>query len=94
METCRQANLDQWLTDDSATYRHTAGHFVRWARANKLTTVHVPLSAGTAPPSHSMTSAGGTSHAGSCTTTPSSPKTASQGSFSSSTHKGHRRSTD
>ncbi|WP_206308888.1 hypothetical protein [Streptomyces sp. A1136] len=42
METCRQANLDQWLTDDSATYRHTAGHFVRWARANKLTTVHVP----------------------------------------------------
>ncbi|MFE3659868.1 hypothetical protein [Streptomyces sp. NPDC059165] len=42
METCRQADLDQWLTDDSATYRHTAGHFVRWARANKVTTVHVP----------------------------------------------------
>lgn len=42
LETCRQANLDQWLTDDSATYRHTAGHFVRWARTNKLTTVHVP----------------------------------------------------
>jgi hypothetical protein len=36
------ADLDQWLTDDSATYRHTAGHFVRWARTNKLTTVHVP----------------------------------------------------
>ncbi|MGW2051584.1 hypothetical protein ACWCPF_41560 [Streptomyces sp. NPDC001858] len=42
MATCRQANLDQWLTDDSATYRHTGGHFVRWARTNKLTTVHVP----------------------------------------------------
>ncbi|MFJ3840539.1 hypothetical protein ACIPY6_34225 [Streptomyces sp. NPDC090054] len=42
LETCRQANLDQWLTDDAATYRHTAGHFVRWARTNKLTTVHVP----------------------------------------------------
>jgi hypothetical protein len=24
------------------TYRKTAGHFVRWAQANKLTTVHVP----------------------------------------------------
>lgn len=42
LETCRQADLDRWLTDDSATYRHTAGHFIRWARTNKLTTVHVP----------------------------------------------------
>ncbi|MET9089668.1 site-specific integrase [Streptomyces sp. NPDC004237] len=42
LETCRQADLDQWLTDDSATYRQTAGHFIRWARTNKLTTVHVP----------------------------------------------------
>lgn len=42
LETCQQADLDQWLTDDSATYRHTAGHFIRWARTNKLTTVHVP----------------------------------------------------
>ncbi|ROQ94314.1 hypothetical protein EDE04_0732 [Streptomyces sp. 2132.2] len=25
-----------------ATYRHTAGHFVRWVRTNKLATVHVP----------------------------------------------------
>jgi hypothetical protein len=42
LETCRQADLDQWLTDDLATYRQTAGHFIRWARTNKLTTVHVP----------------------------------------------------
>jgi hypothetical protein len=38
--TCQQADLDRWLTDDSATYRKTAGHFIRWARSNKLTTVH------------------------------------------------------
>lgn len=42
LDTCRQADLDRWLTDDSATYRQTAGHFIRWARTNKLTTVHVP----------------------------------------------------
>ncbi|WP_405683594.1 site-specific integrase [Streptomyces sp. NBC_01387] len=42
LEICRQPDLDRWLTDDSATYRQTAGHFIRWARTNKLTTVHVP----------------------------------------------------
>ncbi|MEV7941966.1 hypothetical protein AB0O82_38365 [Kitasatospora sp. NPDC088264] len=42
LDTCRQADLDRWLTDDSAAYRQTAGHFIRWARTNKLTTVHVP----------------------------------------------------
>ncbi|MYW20601.1 hypothetical protein GT039_34810, partial [Streptomyces sp. SID2955] len=42
LETCRQADLDRWLTDGSATYRQTAGHFIRWARTNKLTAVHVP----------------------------------------------------
>jgi hypothetical protein len=39
LETCRQSDLDRWLTDDSATYRHTAGHFIRWTRANKLASV-------------------------------------------------------
>ncbi|WP_441249868.1 site-specific integrase [Kitasatospora sp. McL0602] len=42
LETCRQADLDRWLTDPSATYRRTTGHFVRWAGTNKLTTVHLP----------------------------------------------------
>lgn len=42
LDTCQQADLDRWLTDDSATYRQTAGHFIRWACTNKLTTVHVP----------------------------------------------------
>jgi hypothetical protein len=38
--TCQQADLDRWLTDEFATYHETAGHFIRWARTNKLTTVH------------------------------------------------------
>lgn len=42
LDTCQQADLDRWLTDDSATYRPTAGHFIRWARTNKLTTIHAP----------------------------------------------------
>lgn len=40
LATCQQADLDHWLTDDTTTHRKTAGHFIRWARANKLTTVH------------------------------------------------------
>ncbi|QHC23221.1 hypothetical protein [Streptomyces sp. GS7] len=42
LETCQQADLERWLTDDSATHRYHAGHFIRWARTNKLTAVHVP----------------------------------------------------
>jgi hypothetical protein len=49
LDTCRQADLDRWLTDDSATYRKIAGHFIRWARANKLTTVHIPAHRWTGP---------------------------------------------
>jgi hypothetical protein len=39
--TCQQADLERWLTDESASCRKEAGHFIRWARTNKLTTVHV-----------------------------------------------------
>jgi hypothetical protein len=39
--TCGQADLDRWRTDTSATYRDEAGRLIRWARANKLTTVHL-----------------------------------------------------
>ena len=42
LDTCRQADLDHWLTDPHATYRRTTGHFIRWARANNLTTLHLP----------------------------------------------------
>lgn len=41
LDTCRQANLDHWLTDDSGTYRYETGNFIRWAHANKLTTAYV-----------------------------------------------------
>jgi hypothetical protein len=39
--TCGQADLDRWLTDDTATHRGPAGHFIRWAHKNKLTSVRV-----------------------------------------------------
>lgn len=41
LDTCRQADLDHWLADESATYREEAGRLIRWARANKITTVHL-----------------------------------------------------
>ena len=39
--TCQQSDLDRWLTDDTATNRGPAGHFIRWAHKNKLTSVRV-----------------------------------------------------
>ncbi len=39
--SCRQADLDRWLADKSATYRDETGRFIRWARASKLTTGHL-----------------------------------------------------
>ena len=39
--TCGQADLDRWLTDNTATNRGPAGHFIRWAHKNKLTSVRV-----------------------------------------------------
>lgn len=42
LTACSQADLDRWHTDENATYRKTAGHFIRWAHANKLTAVHAP----------------------------------------------------
>jgi hypothetical protein len=40
LDTCRQADFEHWLTDDAASYRKTAGHFIRWARTNKLTSIN------------------------------------------------------
>jgi hypothetical protein len=39
---CTQADLDRWRNDDSGVYRFQTGNFIRWARANKLTTGHLP----------------------------------------------------
>ncbi|KZF17837.1 hypothetical protein [Rhodococcus sp. EPR-134] len=41
LDSCRQADLDQWLTDDTGAYRYETGTFIRWAHANKLTTVYI-----------------------------------------------------
>jgi hypothetical protein len=37
LSSARQGDLDNWLTDDQATGRRTAGNFVRWAKHHKLT---------------------------------------------------------
>jgi hypothetical protein len=41
LDTCQQADLDRWATDASATYRQETGGLLRWAHANKLTTVRL-----------------------------------------------------
>jgi hypothetical protein len=40
--SCRQADLDRWLADEHAVYRDEAGRLIRWARASRLTTGHLP----------------------------------------------------
>lgn len=41
LSTLTQADLDRWAADPSATYRAEAGRLIRWARTEKITTVHV-----------------------------------------------------
>ena len=31
LSACTQANLDQWITDPTSSYRDETGHFVRWS---------------------------------------------------------------
>ena len=40
--TCTQGDLENWMTSDDATHRREAGHFVRWARTQKLTSLDLP----------------------------------------------------
>lgn len=47
--SCRQADLDRWLTDDTVTYRGPAGHFIRWAYKNKLISVRARAQRWTGP---------------------------------------------
>ncbi len=37
-----QGDLDTWLSGDDATHRREAGHFVRWAKKQKLTGLEFP----------------------------------------------------
>jgi hypothetical protein len=38
----RQGDLDNWLTSGQASHRREAGHFVRWAKRHKLTSLEFP----------------------------------------------------
>jgi hypothetical protein len=40
--TCRQGDLDTWSADASTSRRGNTGHFIRWARNQKLTSVDFP----------------------------------------------------
>ena len=42
LNSCQQADLDRWLTDERAAYREEAGRFIRWARCSKLTACYLP----------------------------------------------------
>jgi hypothetical protein len=42
LATARQGDLETWLTSKDATHRHEAGHFVRWAKSQKLTSLDFP----------------------------------------------------
>jgi hypothetical protein len=42
LATCQQSDLDMWLASDDATHRREAGHFVRWAKTQKLTRLEFP----------------------------------------------------
>jgi hypothetical protein len=36
LATCRQADLERWMTSDVVRHRREAGHFVRWALSQKI----------------------------------------------------------
>jgi hypothetical protein len=42
LASARQGDLDAWLTSGEAVGRREAGHFVRWARRHKLTSLDFP----------------------------------------------------
>jgi hypothetical protein len=42
LPTSQQRDLDTWLASDQATHRREAGHFVRWAKTQKLTHLEFP----------------------------------------------------
>lgn len=42
LATARQGDLERWLTGGKASHRRGAGHFIRWARRQKLTDLTFP----------------------------------------------------
>jgi hypothetical protein len=49
LQTARQGDLDRWLTSDGANRHREAGHFIRWAKNQKLTTLELPAVKWTGP---------------------------------------------
>ncbi|MDT4995902.1 MAG: hypothetical protein QOH97_5794 [Actinoplanes sp.] len=42
LASCGQGDLDRWLSGTEASHRYQAGHFVRWAANQRLTTLSFP----------------------------------------------------
>lgn len=42
LASARQGDLDKWLTSEGISYRREAGHFLRWAASEKLTSLVLP----------------------------------------------------
>lgn len=42
LASARQGHLETWLTGDEVTHRREAGHFIRWANKQNLTTLEFP----------------------------------------------------
>jgi len=39
LATARQGDLEAWLAAEETTHRGEAGHFIRWAKKQKLTSL-------------------------------------------------------
>ncbi|MHB8246092.1 MAG: hypothetical protein ACYDGN_12210 [Acidimicrobiales bacterium] len=42
LASAHQGDLEEWLTSTELAYRREAGHFIRWAATEKLTTLELP----------------------------------------------------
>ena len=42
LATCGQGDLERWLSGSDASHRYQAGHFIRWAANQRLTTLSFP----------------------------------------------------
>jgi hypothetical protein len=49
LATCRQNDLDAWITSGQACYRRETGHFIRWAKKQKLTSLDFPATRWSGP---------------------------------------------
>jgi hypothetical protein len=67
LATCSQSDLDGWIASASLAQRGPTGHFIRWAKRQKLTGLDFPATDGTAPPAPSTLKPDGNTPVGCCT---------------------------